>query len=108
MKIKIDELTPGEPDVWEARVKEKRRALESGGELPAIDVVKISGRTHVRNGAHRVRATIEHCQANGLPLEIECVEVSAVSVHHEYPAVCDKIYKDFGSGIDAFKKIPYR
>jgi hypothetical protein len=91
MKIKIDELTPGEPDVWEARVEEKRRALESGGELPAIDVVKISGRTHVRDGAHRVQATIEHCEANGLPIEIECIEVSVSTVRDQYPSVCDEI-----------------
>jgi hypothetical protein len=90
----------------EARVEEKRRALESGGELPAIDVVKIHGRTHVRDGAHQVRATIEHCQANRLPPEIECVEVSMSTVHHQYPAVCDKIYKDFGVGVKALKEIP--
>jgi hypothetical protein len=107
MKILIEHLCPGERDIFESKVQAYRRKLDRGETLEPIKVVEIKGRKHVRDGAHRVRARIDYCEANNLPPEIEYVDGSEPPINEFYPAICKKIVDEFGCGLEGFKSIPF-
>jgi hypothetical protein len=108
MKIPIEQSCPGERDIFESKVRANREKLEKGETLEPIRVVEFGGRKHVRDGAHRVRATIDYCEAKNLPLEIEFVDGSEPPIHESYPATCRDIVNKFGCGVEGFKRIPFR
>ena len=106
MKIVIEELCPGERDVFEYKVRAYRKKLEKGETLEPIRVIEVAGRKHVRDGAHRVRATIDYCEARNLLPEIEYIDGSEPPIHPLYPVTCKMIVDDFGCGVEGFKRIP--
>jgi hypothetical protein len=108
MKISIDELCPGERDIWKAKVDTYKKKLEDGEPIDPVRVIEIGGRQYVRNGGHRVRATIDYCEAKGIKPEIEFVDGSEPAINPLYPATCQRIADEFGCGVEAFKKIPYQ
>lgn len=103
--ILIDELCPGEECVWRSQVDLKKEQLKQSKPLPPVSIVNIKGRKHVRDGAHRVLAIIEYSEENNLipKIEYECYDGR---IHPEYPKVCERLFKDYGKGISAFKAIP--
>ena len=105
MKFKIKELTPGGEDFSERIVEDYKAKLRKGEPLDAINVMEVRGRNTVRDGHHRVRATIHHCEALGIEPEIEGEMVSP-ELSKDYLTVCERIFEQYGTGVDAFKTIP--
>jgi hypothetical protein len=106
MRFKIDELTPGGEDVWEDRVEDYKAKLRNNEPLDAIDVMEINGRKTVVNGHHRTRATIDYCEEEGRDPEIDG-EIVNRKISDVYRLKCGRIFQRYGSGIKAFKDIPY-
>jgi hypothetical protein len=105
MKFKVEELTPGGEDALEWRVEDYKDKLRNGQQLDAINVTEVHGRRTVRNGHHRVLATIHHCEALGIEPQIEGEMVSP-ELSKDYLTVCERIFEQYGTGVDAFKTIP--
>jgi len=72
--INVNELSPGEVALSTDRIAGYRAVLSQGGWIEPIHVYQDAGRWIVRDGNNRVRAYVEHCYAQGLPVgSVPCI-----------------------------------
>ena len=106
-KIQINDLSPGEAVLSDVKIAKYRQLLERGEQFAPVEVYKVDDWLVVRDGNNRVRAHIEHCRANAIPLEaIGCIPSTAPAPG---PAALNGLYKlsrYYGQGANAFGRIP--
>ena len=106
-KIKINDLSPGEAVLSDIKIAEYRKLLERGEQFAPVEVYKVDNWLVVRNGNNRIRAHIEHCRANAIPLEaIDCIPSTAPAPG---PKALNGLYKFsryYGQGANAFGCMP--
>jgi len=105
-QIPIDELSPGEAALSAEKIVEYRQALERGQQLDPVQVYNIDGGWVVRDGNNRVRAYLEHCRANGIPVSnISCTLSTAPPPDDAALDALHKASQYYGKGADAFMRM---
>lgn len=104
-QIQINELSPGEAALSFERIAKHRQLIDNGEPFELVDVLKVDGWWVVRNGNNRVRAHIEHCQANGKPLDNICCSLSA-ALDSRGLGELYKFSRYYGQCVDAFTCMP--
>src|SRR2546428_297668 len=104
-QIQIDDLSPGEAVLSAEKIAEYRQTLERGEQLDPVHVYNVDGKLVVRDGNNRVRAHVEHCRGNGIPIDtISCIPSTAPTPR---PAALDglrRVSRYYGQGADAFAR----
>lgn len=101
----LDGLAPGEPAVYEERVKGYISKIKNGVELLKIGTVVIDDLVVVRDGNNRMRALYE-CMKQGITLPKIVASENPDEPHPNFIKDVRKLNKLYGLGLDSFGKLP--